>query len=75
MWWPLARQPASPLCPIYNLWQQVIDYFDASLIGLTATPDNHTYGFFKKNVVSDYSHEKVVADGVNVGNEVYVIET
>ncbi|SOZ34140.1 DEAD/DEAH box helicase family protein [Cupriavidus neocaledonicus] len=60
---------------IYNLWQQVIDYFDASLIGLTATPDNRTYGFFKKNVISDYSHEKAVADGVNVGNEIYVIET
>ncbi len=60
---------------IYNLWQQMIDYFDASLIGLTATPDNRTYGFFKKNVVSDYSHEKAVADGVNVGNEIYVIET
>lgn len=60
---------------IYHLWQQVIDYFDASLIGLTATPDNRTYGFFKKNVVSDYSHEKAVADGVNVGNEIYVIET
>ncbi len=60
---------------IYNLWQQVLDYFDASLIGLTATPDNRTYGFFKKNVVSEYSHEKAVADGVNVGNEVYVIET
>ena len=60
---------------IYNLWQQVIDYFDASLIGLTATPDNRTYGFFRKNVVSDYSHEKAVADGVNVGNEIYVIET
>ncbi|HNO75476.1 MAG TPA: type I restriction-modification enzyme R subunit C-terminal domain-containing protein [Nitrosomonas mobilis] len=60
---------------IYNLWQQVIDYFDASLIGLTATPDNRTYGFFKKNVASDYSHEKAVADGVNVGNEIYIIET
>ncbi|MCC8995937.1 MAG: DEAD/DEAH box helicase family protein [Nitrosomonas sp.] len=60
---------------IYNLWLQVLDYFDASLIGLTATPDNRTYGFFKKNVVSDYSHEKAVADGVNVGNEVYLIET
>ncbi len=60
---------------IYNVWQQVLDYFDASLIGLTATPDNRTYGFFRKNVVSDYSHEKAVADGVNVGNEVYVIET
>jgi type I restriction enzyme, R subunit len=60
---------------IYNVWQQVLDYFDAFLIGLTATPDNRTYGFFKKNVVSDYSHEKAVADGVNVGNEIYVIET
>lgn len=60
---------------IYNVWQQVLDYFDASLIGLTATPDNRTYGFFKKNVVSDYGHEKAVADGVNVGNEVYVIDT
>ncbi|MDD2663133.1 MAG: type I restriction-modification enzyme R subunit C-terminal domain-containing protein [Dechloromonas sp.] len=60
---------------IYNLWQQVLDYFDASLIGLTATPDNRTYGFFRKNVVSDYSHEKAVADGVNVGNEIYLIDT
>lgn len=60
---------------IYNLWQQVLDYFDASLIGLTATPDDRTYSFFNKNVVSEYSHEKAVADGVNVGNEVYRIET
>lgn len=60
---------------IYNIWQQVLDYFDSFLIGLTATPDNRTYGFFKKNVVSDYSHEKAVADGVNVGNEIYLIET
>ena len=60
---------------IYNLWRQVLEYFDAFLIGLTATPDNRTYGFFKKNVVSEYGHEQAVADGVNVGNEIYVIET
>ncbi len=60
---------------IYNLWRQVIEYFDAYLIGLTATPDNRTYGFFKKNIVSEYDHEMAVADGVNVGNEIYVIET
>ena len=60
---------------IYNLWRQVLEYFDAYLIGLTATPDNRTYGFFRKNVVSEYSHEQAVADGVNVGNEIYVIET
>ena len=60
---------------IYNLWRQVLEYFDAYLIGLTATPDNRTYGFFHKNVVSEYGHERAVADGVNVGNEIYVIET
>ncbi len=60
---------------IYNVWQQVLDYFDAYLIGLTATPDNRTYGFFKQNVVSEYNHEKAVADGVNVGNEIYTIDT
>ena len=60
---------------IYNLWRQVLEYFDAYLIGLTATPDNRTYGFFRKNVVSEYNHEQAVADGVNVGNEVYVIDT
>ena len=60
---------------IYNLWRQVLEYFDAYLIGLTATPDNRTYGFFRKNVVSEYAHEQAVADGVNVGNEVYVIDT
>src|SRR6185437_10771314 len=60
---------------IYNLWRQVLEYFDAYLIGLTATPDNRTYGFFRKNVVSEYTHEMAVADGVNVGNEVYLIDT
>jgi type I restriction enzyme R subunit len=60
---------------IYNTWQQVLDYFDAFLIGLTATPDNRTFGFFNKNLVSDYDHEKAVADGVNVGNEIYLITT
>ncbi len=60
---------------IYNLWKQVLDYFDAYLIGLTATPDKRTFGFFNENVVSEYSHEEAVADGVNVGYEVYTIET
>ena len=60
---------------IYNLWQQVLDYFDAFLIGLTATPDKRTFGFFNENVVSEYSHEEAVADGVNVGYDVYTIET
>ena len=60
---------------IYNLWKQVLDYFDAFLIGLTATPDNRTFGFFDENIVSEYSHEEAVADGVNVPHDVYIIET
>lgn len=60
---------------IYNVWQQVLDYFDAFLIGLTATPDKRTFGFFNENVVSEYSHEEAVADGVNVGYDAYTIET
>ncbi len=60
---------------IYNLWKQVLDYFDAFLIGLTATPDKRTFGFFNENVVSEYPHEDAVADGVNVTYDTYVIET
>ena len=60
---------------IYNLWKQVLDYFDASLIGLTATPDQRTYGFFNENIVAEYTYEQSVADGVNVGYDVYEIET
>ena len=60
---------------IYNLWRQVIEYFDAFHIGLTATPDKRTFAFFHENIVSEYSHEQAVVDGVNVGYDTYVIET
>ncbi|MCZ0932549.1 MAG: DEAD/DEAH box helicase family protein, partial [Oligoflexia bacterium] len=60
---------------IYNLWKQVFDYFDAFLIGLTATPDKRTFGFFNESVVSEYSHVEAIADGVNVGFDTYIIET
>ena len=57
---------------IYNLWRQD---FDASLIGLTATPSKQTFGFFQQNLVMEYNHEKAVADGVNVGCDIYRINT
>ncbi|MCK6445340.1 MAG: DEAD/DEAH box helicase family protein [Planctomycetes bacterium] len=60
---------------IYNLWRQVLEYFDAHLIGLTATPSKQTIGFFGGNLVTEYGHERAVADGVNVGYEVYRIKT
>lgn len=60
---------------IYNLWKQVLDYYDAFLVGLTATPDKRTFGFFNENVVSEYTYEESVADGVNVPYDVFTIET
>lgn len=60
---------------IYNLWKQVLDYFDAFQVGLTATPDNRTFGYFNQNVVSDYGYEKAVIDGVLVPYNVYTIQT
>lgn len=60
---------------IYNLWRQVLDYFDAFLVGLTATPTKQTIGFFSNNLVMEYGHEQAVADGVNVGFDVYRIRT
>lgn len=60
---------------IYHLWRQVLEYFDAFIIGLTATPSKQTLGFFNQNLVMEYSHERAVADGVNVGYEVYRIQT
>lgn len=84
---PVAYNPKAPLeffdfvvideChrSIYNLWKQVLDYFDGFLIGLTATPDNRTFGFFHQNIVSEYTHEEAVLDGVNVGYNIFQIET
>lgn len=60
---------------IYNVWSQVLEYFDSFIIGLTATPDKRTFAFFKQNVVSEYTREQAIVDGVNVGEDVFVIET
>ena len=60
---------------IYNLWRQALEYFDSFIVGLTATPSKQTLGFFNKNLVMEYSHERAVADRVNVGYEVYRIRT
>jgi len=60
---------------IYHLWRQVLEYFDAFIIGLTATPSKQTLGFFNQNLVMEYGHDRAIADGVNVGYEVYRIAT
>lgn len=60
---------------IYGVWRQVLEYFDAHLIGLTATPTRQTFGFFRQNLVMEYSHEEAVMDRVNVDFTVYIIKT
>lgn len=60
---------------IYNLWRQVLEYFDGFLIGLTATPSKQTLGFFNQNLVMEYHYEEAIADRVNVGFDVYRIRT
>ena len=60
---------------IYNVWNQVLEYFDAFIIGLTATPDKRTFAFFNQNIVSEYSREQAIIDGVNVGEDIFLIET
>lgn len=60
---------------IYNVWSQVLEYFDSFIIGLTVTPDKRTFAFFNQNVVSEYSREQAIVDGVNVGEDIFLIET
>ena len=60
---------------IYDRWSRALLYFDSLLVGLTATPDNRTIGFFDQNLVMQYGHEEAVADGVNVGFDVWRVRT
>ena len=60
---------------IYGVWQGVLDYFDAHIVGLTATPGKQTFGFFRQNLVSEYTYPQSVADGVNVDFDLYRIKT
>lgn len=60
---------------IYNVWNQVLEYFDSFIIGLTATPDKRTFAYFNENVVSEYPREQAIVDGVNVGEDIFLIET
>ncbi|WP_426290384.1 DEAD/DEAH box helicase family protein [Sphingomonas sp. TWP1-3-1] len=60
---------------IYGSWRQLLDYFDAQIIGLTATPTVQTAAFFDENLVADYPYERSVADDVNVPFDIYRIRT
>jgi type I restriction enzyme R subunit len=60
---------------IYGVWRGVLEYFDAHIVGLTATPTKQTFGFFRQNLVSEYTYAESVADQVNVDFDVYRIRT
>jgi len=60
---------------IYGVWRGVLEYFDAHVVGLTATPVKQTFGFFRGNLVSEYTYAQSVADNVNVDFDVYRIKT
>ncbi|AGP65770.1 type III restriction enzyme, res subunit [Mycobacterium intracellulare subsp. yongonense 05-1390] len=60
---------------IYGVWRGVLEYFDAHIVGLTATPGKQTFGFFRQNLVSEYTYPESVADGVNVDFDIYQIRT
>ena len=60
---------------IYGVWRGVLEYFDAHIVGLTATPGKQTFGFFQQNLVSEYTYPQSVADGVNVDFDIYRIRT
>jgi type I restriction enzyme, R subunit len=60
---------------IYGVWRRVLEYFDAHIVGLTATPGKQTFGFFQQNLVSEYTYPESVADGVNVDFDLYRIST
>ena len=57
------------------MWRGVLEYFDAHVVGLTATPGKQTFGFFEQNLVSEYTYPQSVADSVNVDFDVYRIRT
>lgn len=60
---------------IYGVWRGVLEYFDAHVVGLTATPGKQTFAFFRQDLVSEYTYPQSVADGVNVDFDLYRIRT
>jgi len=60
---------------IYGVWRGVLEYFDAHVVGLTATPGKQTFAFFRQNLVSEYTYPQSVADRVNVDFDLYRIRT
>lgn len=57
-----------------STWRQTLDWFDATKIGLTATPAAHTMAYFE-NLVYRYDYEQAVRDGYLVDYDVVRVKS
>ncbi|KXB00082.1 hypothetical protein AKJ42_01770 [candidate division MSBL1 archaeon SCGC-AAA261C02] len=60
---------------IYGDWRVVLNSFDATQLGLTATPATHTVSYFHRNLVHQYRYDTAVEEEHLVPYETYRIET
>lgn len=58
---------------VSSRWRALFDYFDAPVLGLTATPTDRALEVFQGNLVSSYTFEEAVADGRAVDVTIYRI--
>jgi type I restriction enzyme, R subunit len=57
-----------------STWRQTLDWFDATKIGLTATPAAHTMAYFE-NLVYRYDYETAVREGYLVDYDVVRVKS
>jgi type I restriction enzyme R subunit len=57
-----------------STWRQTLDYFDATKIGLTATPAAHTMAYFE-NLGYRYDYEQAVREGHLVDYDVVTVKS
>ncbi len=57
-----------------STWRETLDHFDATKIGLTATPAAHTVAYFNQTVYR-YDYERAVAEGHLVDYDVVNIKS
>ncbi|PZH11341.1 hypothetical protein C1I97_13195 [Streptomyces sp. NTH33] len=58
---------------VSSRWRALFDYFDAPVLGLTATPTDQALKVFQGNLVSSYTFADAVADGRAVDITIYRI--
>ncbi len=57
-----------------SIWRSTLDWFDATKIGLTATPAAHTMAYFE-NMVYRYDYERAVREGYLVDYDVVRVKS